>query len=150
MAFRLTAAYLWDLEPKEGAMKETITRDDLTHQVIPDADAITVELMVGNRTGSFEATQESQDAVAALLFDHDPGKLLALLGANGHAAKPATPKASGRARGDGDHSATQARAWLKTPDGAKAAKELGIVDKGRGRMDARLVKAWRSAQAQAA
>lgn len=125
-------------------MKQTITRDDLTHEVIPDDDAIVIDLIVGNREGKFEATRASHDAIAALLFDRDPSKVMALIGTRAGASAPAKPantaKAAGR-KGGGPHAS--ARAWCETPPGQAAAKRLGIPPTAKGRMPKALVDAWR-------
>ena len=126
-------------------MKETITKDDLTHEIIDADRVVSVEVMMGDRTGTFEATQETQDAVAALLFDHDPSKVMKLLGI---AAAPTAPHGKTVRSRNGDGDSSNARAWCKTPEGKAAAGRLGATVPDKGRMPKQLIEAWREAAMQ--
>jgi len=127
-------------------MKETITRDDLTHDVIDPGRAVSVEIMVGTRIGTFEATEESQAAIAAMLFDHDPSKVKALLGiAPPKPANPAMPNGKAPRNRNGDGESAMARQWCRTPDGKAAVDRLGIAMPEKGRMPKQLIQAWREA-----
>jgi len=119
-------------------MRETVIRDDLTHELITEAQLAKAAYVFGELEGTFEGRQASVDALVALFRDHDSTKLAALL--PGPEPKAAKPKARTGKHGGGEFA--QARAWAKTPEGQETVTRLGLKVAEAGKVSGDLVKAW--------
>lgn len=133
-----------------------IKTDDVTGREVGEGDLAAIEVMFGELwTGTVELTQASQDAVLALLRDHDTTKLAKLIGPT-----PTTTATTARrtrksgSHGSGDHA--KAREWCQDTAEGQAAKagweaEHDKLMPTNGRMPQELVERYQQSQmAQAA
>jgi hypothetical protein len=61
-------------------MREMVIKDDITGRELAEADVVQVDVIIGERTGAIEGSQQTIDAIAALVIDHDPDTMWKLLG----------------------------------------------------------------------